>query len=680
MFMLWRSVKRSMAVVGMTLFMAQVAQAAGLMTPADGSLPELEIKQHHVSVVIEDGYAITSVDQVFHNPNSKTLEAIYSFPVPEKASVSEFTYWINGKPVTGEVLPKKQAREVYEQEKAQGRETALTEKDEYRTFDSRVYPVQQLADVKIRLVYIQPVHIDLSIGRYVYPLEEGGVDEEKLAFWSYNQVVTEAFSFNLKMRSSYPIDSFRLPEHPQAVITRHSDQEWEVSIASGAVNNEEGAGATPNQQVAQRLDTDIVVYWRHQQGLPGSIDMVTYKSADSDRGTFMMTLTPGDDLATVKDGRDWVFVLDLSGSMQGKYHSLVEGVNKGLGKLNANDRFRIILFNNRAWELTNGYVSVSPANILNYSRQLEGIQPSNGTNLYAGLERGIKGLDADRLSTVLLVTDGVANVGVTEKKDFLKLLEKYDVRLFSFVMGNSANRPLLEGMAKISNGAAMSISNSDDIVGRLVQTANKLSHEAYRDIDVKISGVKVKELTPARIGSLYRGQQLIIFGHYWGDGMADVEIKGRVSAEQKTYRTRLDFPSQSTLNPEIERLWAYASIEDLQNRIDYLGEDSDSKQAIVDLAVEYGLVTNYTSMVVVREEVFQQLGIDRNNAARVAREQQAANQRQAAPVRDHRQDTHQPAFNGPRAYPKSGDGGGAMGPWALLLIVSLLGVGVRRRK
>lgn len=680
----WSTTKNCIAAVVATTCMAQGAQAAGLMTPAQGALPKLTIKQHHVDVVIEDGYAITTVEQTFFNPNQQALEAIYSFPVPEKASVGEFTYWIDGKPVTGEVLEKEKARAVYEQEKAQGRETALTEQDEYRSFDTRVYPVQPQDDVRIRLVYIQPVHVDLGIGRYVYPLEEGGVDEEKLAFWTYNDTVDEAFSFDLSMRSSYPIDSFRLPQHPQAVINTQSKQHWDVSLANGTggpdLEAEAGVAetATPTSQ-AFKLDQDIVVYWRHQQGLPGSINMVTHKPAGSDRGTFMMTVTPGDDLSSIQSGRDWVFVLDYSGSMQGKYQSLVEGVRKGLKKLNPNDRFKIVLFNNNARELTSGYKPVNEQNINAAMKRLESTPPSGGTNLYAGLDLGYRGLDADRPSAILLVTDGVANIGVTEKKAFLKLLEQHDVRLFSFVMGNSANRPLLEGMTAVSNGFYMNISNSDDIAGRLIQTADKLSHEAYRDIDLRFKGIKVKDMTPAHIGSLYRGQQLIVFGHYWGDGTGEIEVNGKVSDQDVAYKSQLHFPQHSALNPELERLWAYATIEDLQNRMDYLGHDSDSEQAIVDLAVQYGLVTDYTAMLVVRDEVFDQLGIDRNNADRVATEQQARQQRASTPVREHRQDTQQPAFSTPRATPKSGgNGGGSLGPVSLILLLPLLWAKKRR--
>ena len=673
MFSYARKLAMGAALVGALAGYTQFSNAAGLLTPSDGSLPALQIKQHHVNVVIEDGYAITTVEQTFYNPNSQDLEAIYSFPVPEKASVGEFTYWIDNVPITGEVVEKQRAREIYEAEKSQGREAAVTEQDDYRTFDISVTPVRAQQDVKIRLVYIQPTHVDASIGRYVYPLEEGGVDEEKLAFWTYNDAVTEAFSFNVNMRSSYPIDDVRLPKHPQASATQLSGDEWQVALANsaGAAQiTEEGQAAATTPQIVQRLDTDIVLYWRHQQGLPGSVDMVNYKEPGNSRGTFMLTVTPGDDLSVIQQGRDWVFVLDYSGSMQGKYQSLVEGVRQGLHKLNNNDRFRVVLFNNGTSEITRGYTVANAENILRVIQQLESTQPNGGTNLYAGLETGLRGLDSDRASAIILVTDGVANVGVTQKKQFLKLLEQYDVRLFTFVMGNSANRPLLDSMTKISNGFAMSISNSDDIVGNMLLATNKLNHEALRDIDVKISGVKVADLTPAHIGSLYRGQQLIVFGHYWGDGVADLAITGKIAGEEKRYSTRFNFPREETRNPEIERLWAYANIEDLQNTIDYLGEDADSQQAIVDIAKEYGLVTNYTSMLVVREEVFQQYNIDRNNKQRVDKENLAREQRQLTPVRDNRVDSQQPAFNQPRAYPKSsGGGGGAVGPWTLLLLL-----------
>ncbi|MCP4386786.1 MAG: hypothetical protein GY802_00700, partial [Gammaproteobacteria bacterium] len=202
------------------LLFSGLSQAAGLLTPANGSLDALETREHHVNVVIEDGYAITTVNQVFHNPHGQDLEAIYSFPVPEKAAVAEFTVWIDGQPVTSEVLEKKQARQVYESEKSAGHDAGLMVKDDYRTFDMRVSPVRAGQDTRIRFAYIQPAYVDTGMGRYVYPLEDGGVDEKKLAFWTANETVQEKFSFKLELKSTYPIDALRLPHHPQAIIAQ----------------------------------------------------------------------------------------------------------------------------------------------------------------------------------------------------------------------------------------------------------------------------------------------------------------------------------------------------------------------------------------------------------------------------------------------------------------------------
>ncbi len=117
---------RIASIVTMGLFLGigwpgEPAFSAGLLVPvsaSDGS--GLQIKSHDVSVVVEDGYAVTEVSQVFHNPQANDLEATYRFPVPDKAAVSEFTVWIDGQPVIGEVLEKQEARAVYEEEKAPG--------------------------------------------------------------------------------------------------------------------------------------------------------------------------------------------------------------------------------------------------------------------------------------------------------------------------------------------------------------------------------------------------------------------------------------------------------------------------------------------------------------------------------------------------------------------------------
>ncbi|NNK95979.1 MAG: hypothetical protein HKP41_16640, partial [Desulfobacterales bacterium] len=164
-------------------------QAAGLLKPVNGNQSTISIRSHNVKVVINNGYARTEVDQVFFNRGDSDLEAIYTFPLPREASLSELSLLINGQEVVGEVLEKKQAKEIYQEQKTKGKQTALAEKDDYKTFDVSVSPVIANDHTRVRLVYYQPLKIDLNIGRYLYPLAEGGVDEEKIAFWSVDSDV-----------------------------------------------------------------------------------------------------------------------------------------------------------------------------------------------------------------------------------------------------------------------------------------------------------------------------------------------------------------------------------------------------------------------------------------------------------------------------------------------------------
>lgn len=681
--------------------------AAGLLKPIQSNLPELTIKEHHVNVVLEHSYAVTSVEQVFHNPNAQALEAIYSFPLPDHAAVGEFTYWIDGKPVTGEVMKKQQARQIYEQEKQAGREAALVEQDQYKTFDINVTPVQPNSDVRIKLVYIQPAHVDSGIGRYVYPLEDGGVDDQKNAFWSRTEQVDEQFSFNMTLATGYPVDSIRLPQHSDAAIQQLNPQQWRVNLgnqvgkpAIQTAHQEDSLALTPSSDLSDKqssdmqhptnthfpaanLDKDIVVYWRHRENLPGSVDLLSYKAADNTPGTFMMTLTPGDDLGILQGGRDWVFVLDVSGSMQGKYSTLIEGVRQGLTKLSPEDRFKVVLFNNRASDFSQGFQPATPEIITSLLGQLEQYQPGSGTDLYSGLSLGLKNIDADRSTAMILVTDGVANVGVTEKKHFLELMEAADIRLFTFVMGNSANRPLLNSMTEASNGFAISVSNADDIVGQLMLATSKMTHEALRDVQLTIDGGRVTGLTPDQIGSLYRGEQLTVLGHYRTPGPIKLTLSAKVGGQHRHYNTEISLPQQSLLHPELERIWAFARIENMQAAMDYLGDseaaNADTIQAITDLAIQYDLVTDYTSMLVVRDEVFKQLNIERNNQQRIATEQQARQQRLLPPTQtpsesqaNHRADSQKPMFNPSQNRASLGGGSGAIGHWGLLLIGVLL--------
>ena len=85
------------------------AHAAGLLIADGGFGGRLEIKEQQVHVTINNGVAVTDVEQIFVNTENRVVEALYTFPVPSGASVSNFSMWIDGREMIGEVVEKERA-------------------------------------------------------------------------------------------------------------------------------------------------------------------------------------------------------------------------------------------------------------------------------------------------------------------------------------------------------------------------------------------------------------------------------------------------------------------------------------------------------------------------------------------------------------------------------------------
>jgi Ca-activated chloride channel family protein len=293
-------------------------------------------------------------------------------------------------------------------------------------------------------------------------------------------------------------------------------------------------------------------------------------------------------------------------------------------------------------------------------KTVEELKVRGGTDLYSGVREGFKDLDADRATSIVLVTDGVANQGIVSPTEFHKLMKQYDVRVFGFLMGNSANWPLMRTICGVTGGFYAGVSNDDDIIGQLMLAKSKITHECLHDATLKISGVKTFDATDEMIGKIYRGQQLVIFGRYDKAGKATVTLNAKLTGADKTYTTTFDFPETDTSNPEIERLWAMdriQMIEDKQNA--GLMPESEGKYAVAQLGIAYQLVTDETSMVLLSDEAFAQRGLERRNKSRVAEERRAQAVRASEPPKSYQVDQSVPMFQ--HSAPSLGHGGGGSG-------------------
>ena len=649
--------------------------AAGILTPVGSIDKPVEILDHHVDVQITDGFARTSVQQTFKNPNTYNVEALYAFPVPESSSLSEISIHSGETVLQGEVVPRADAERIYEEEKSQGNDVGMASKETYQRYEFRVFPVRPGVETRIEIVYYQPLKIDLGVGRYIYPIEEGGTDEQAESFWTRNETVARAFSAEVTVRSGYPLEDLRIKGFPGDPVKQDAyTYNWRFDAPGGTLNQ------------------DLIVYYRLAQDLPGRVDMLTYKPDDTEPGYFMLTLTPGIDLEPITQGADYLFILDLSGSMEGKIATLTAGVEQTLGKLRPEDRVHVVTFSDRAKKLTSDWVALSPENTGRLINQVSQLKAGGSTNLYDGLRLGLRQIDADRPTNVILVTDAVTNTGSLDPADFHTLLKKHDIRLFGFLMGNSANWPLMRAICDASDGFYSNVSNADDIVGKILLAKEKIVYESLLDVDVRIKGLRTSDLTKDFSGKVFRGQQLSIFGRYHAGGQAELGLNARKTAGDLDYSTIVTFPEKSVDYPELERLWAMSRIEqiELQQSIGKM-PTSESKKSIRDLGVAYQLVTDETSMIVMTDESFQRHGIERNNRERIADEHAAQAQRQrmqatstasGQPVYSPQVDKAQPMFPGQAPRIGGGNGAGAFGieTLALLFLVGLSRCFYRRQK
>lgn len=645
------------AVYGTMMFWPRLAIGAGVLAPTDGSAP-LQIVDHEVSVVIDNGFAQTTVVQSFTNPNAADMEAVYTFPAPQDATLADVVIRSGETTLSGEVLAKDDARNVYTEEMANGNDAGLAESDGYQQFRFHVYPVRAGATTVVSFTYYQALHIDSGIGRYAYPLEEGGTDEP--SFWTRNDSVSGRLSVDVDLRTAYPVSDVRSPglegsARVDQIDPNHWRLQWECN------------GGT--------LKRDFVFYYRLQDNLPGRVELIPYKAGPDGQGTFMLVITPGLDLQPLEGGVDYVFVLDVSGSMADKLSTLSKGVQQAIGKLRPQDNFRVVTFSHNARELI-PWQAATPGNVQAALQKIAGLRSEGGTNLEAAIGKALDGLREERVTTMVLVTDGVANVGDTSPAHFHKLLQQYDLRLFGFLMGNSANFPLMKVLCDATGGYYAAVSNSDDIVGQILLAKDKVTREALQDVHLQLASesVRMSGLTGDSVGKVFHGQQLVLFGRYEGSGDATLRLTLRVSGQDRVIELPIRFPEVDPSFPELERLWALQRVQDsaFLRDMGMLPAD-EAADAIRALGVEYQLVTDETSMVVLDDAAHDRHGIERRNEQRVQREVAAQAIRAQQPAQDHTQ--AQGGSLGQRSGNLGGgQGGGAIDPFSGLAIIGgLLG-------
>ncbi|MEY3172416.1 MAG: hypothetical protein RLZZ436_329, partial [Planctomycetota bacterium] len=578
------------------------ARASGLLI-ADGGLGGvLQIERHEVSVVINNGIAVTQVHQVFRNTEQRVVEALYTFPVPAGASVSNFRMLIGGREMTGEVVEKQRARQIYNSYKAVKRDPGLLEQADFRTFELRIFPIAAGAEQEIWLTWHQQLDFDHDTATWVYPLATTTRPD-------IDTRVHGRFSMTVDVKSEIPVTKLFSPSH-----------EEEFVIASHAPGYVRASLETDGGSLAR----DVVLGFDVERPRTG-IDVITSRQAGED-GYFLLTMTAGAELEEASTAMDYVFVVDISGSMasQGKLVQSRSTVESFLDALGPEDRFEVLTFSSVP-SLHFGELRAADNAARESARAyLASQRARGGTVLRPALQTAYRFRNPDRPLNVVLLSDGMTETG--EQSELVRLIEEAEdgIRVFCVGVGNEVNRPLLKQLAEGAGGLAAFVSQEDDF-GRQAQLfRRKLMRAAATDVKIEISGADTYDVTPQVLPDLFHGAPLRVYGRYRKAGSASVRVSATVLGQPDSQSVDVMFAEQNDENPEIERMWAYEQVQQKLAEIRRSGETPQLAADIVSLCEGYSIVSEYASFLVLENDAeYQRWSIARRNATRVKRDDAA---------------------------------------------------------
>lgn len=554
------------------------AGAHGLLVPTDRSVPPLGLAHHRVEIQVDAGLATVTIDQTWRNATDRALEATYLFPVPRGAVVTSFELEVNGKLQKGEMLERDKARRTYEDIVARMRDPGLVEWMDKDLFQVRIFPVPARGEQKLRLKYAQPVEILAGTYRLVYPLRTAEAAQRTL----------EDFTLTARIRDPAPIGTVYSPSHKIAV-SRPRDGGHEVVVGF--------------EDERALLDRDFVLYWGVSSQDVGMAAIAHKKAGEP--GYFLLSAAPRAALeAKEVQGKAIVFVLDTSGSMTGeKIAQAKAALAYCIQRLGPDDRFDVLRFSSdvERWS-SSGLVAASDAAKRRAVEFVESFEAAGGTAIDEALQAALGAVGNERGALILFVTDGRPTVGEVSADAIVKGVERRNsgrARIFSMGVGEDLDTHLVDRIAAEHGGTSHYVRPGEDVKVAIAALYEHIAFPVLTDVSLTIDGVKAYAVLPQKLPDLFRGQQLLVAGRYRGSGKTTIRLEGRLGNETRRFEIAVDLPDEEKDQDFVASVWAHRQVGQLLDQIRLTGETEALKDEVVQLAKQYGIVTPYTSWLVV---------------------------------------------------------------------------------
>ena len=566
----------------------------------DKEIP-LPLKHTDVKGQISGYIATVDVTQQFHNPYDQKIEAVYVFPLPQNAAINEFIMTIGERRIRGIIRERKEAEEIYREARRQGYVASLLTQERPNIFTQKVANIEPGKNIDINIKYFNTLAYVDGWYEFVFPMVVGprfnppgytdGVGAVARGKAGISGQKTEVQYLKPGERSGHDI-AVTVDVDAGVVIE-------EVACTSHVITK---TFTTPEKLMVKlsSLDSipnkDLVLRYK-VAGKTVKSALVTHH--DKRGGFFTLMLYPPESLSYLKRApMEMIFVLDCSGSMSGKpIAKAKQAITRALRKLQPNDTFQIIRFSNNASQLGPHPIPATPANIRKGLNYVESLHGSGGTMMIEGIKAALDfAHDPHRFRLVSFMTDGYIG---NEVEILAAVHQRLGAsRIFSFGVGSSVNRYLLDKMAKLGKGAVAYLGLDDSAGGVVDLFYERISHPALTDITIDWGNMQVTDVYPHRIRDLFVGRPLILTGRFKGQRSTTIRVSGKVGDLTQEIAIGVNLDDSAVTHPGIACVWARKKIETLANQTTH-DNNPDLPQEIKQVALEYGLMSAYTAFIAV---------------------------------------------------------------------------------
>jgi len=551
-----------------------------IMPETPGRLPasKIELRSTRTEVDVQSGIATVRVEQVFFNPSSQRLEGEYVFMLPGEAQIYDFHLYVDGEKIKGELLDGNEAAEIYRNIVRSLRDPALLEYAGYGIFKARIFPIEPQNERKIEFSYAQILEYQQKDFKFTFPIRQIGMEN------------TENFYLSLTIQEQNTIGNIFSPSH--TIKIDHSRPK------TARVTLEE-----------KGTDRDFVLYYSVSQEQIHHT-LISFRPRTDRNGFFILLLNPNQEISTPnRISKDVIFVMDVSGSMQGeKIRQAQQALKFCVESLHPEDRFDIITFSSTLNYFQGQWVNAREDAKTNARYFIDNLSASGGTNINEALQRALamKSQRDSRSTDIIFLTDGLPTEGETGIGNILnnvKNVQKEFIRIFTFGVGFDVNTFLLDKIAQDSRGRAEYVKPEEAIEAAISSLFHKISNPFLTDVRLEIEGVEVEDIYPVQIADVYQGERLTLLGRYRNPGQARIHLVGRQGDRTRKYTYQVRFTDRENENEFVAKLWANRKVHHLLTEIRFHGENSELIESVKILGKEYGIITPYTSYLVREQQL-----------------------------------------------------------------------------